>query len=441
MDLKIYNTLSRKKEKFRPQEDKIVKIYVCGPTVYDYDHLGHARVGIFYDIVRRYFLELGFKVIFVQNITDVGHLTETETGEDKIEKKAKAEKKRPEQIAHYFEKEHFKDFKSLNILKPDFSPRASEYIDQIIKFIQKLIAKNYAYRVAGSVYFDVTKFSNYGKLSGRKFDQQRAGARVKIKKEKRHPADFALWQKASAGHLMQWDSPWGKGYPGWHIECSTMISEILGKIIDIHGGAIELIFPHHENEIAQSESGNQKPLVKYWMHLGLVTINGEKMSKSKGNFIYIHDALKKYHPDAIRIAMLSTQYRKPLDWTELVINQAEAIRQKLLAAKSENRPGKSITKNQINIAMVDDFNCPKALQIILDNLNNLTIRDFEYLNKVFGLKMEKIKIPLGIKKLIKNRQEARGKKDFELADNLRQEIEKRGYLVEDFPEGSKIRKI
>ncbi|GAH03789.1 unnamed protein product, partial [marine sediment metagenome] len=280
-------TQSRKKEKFKPQKDKIVKMYVCGPTVYDYDHLGHARVGIFYDIVRRYLTFLGHKVQFVQNITDVGHLTESETGEDKIEKKAKFEKKTPEQIARFYEKEHFKDFAALNILKPTFSPRASKYIPQIIEFIEILIKKGYAYEVSGSVYFDVAKFKDYGKLSGRKSEEQKAGVRIEAEKGKKHPQDFALWKKADQGHIMQWDSLWGKGYPGWHIECSVINNEFFGPTTDIHGGAIELVFPHHENEIAQSESVTDKPFVRYWLHIGLVTVEDEKMSKSVGNIITI----------------------------------------------------------------------------------------------------------------------------------------------------------
>ncbi len=444
MSLKIYNTQSRKKEKFKPQKGKIVKMYVCGPTVYDYDHLGHARVGIFYDIVRRYLHFLGYKVQFSQNITDVGHLTETETGEDKIEKKAIQERKTPKQIARFYEKEHFKDFDALNIKKPTFSLRASDYIPQIIEFIKTLIKKGYAYEVSGSVYFDVAKFPAYGKLSGRKLEEQRAGARIEVEKGKKHPHDFALWKKVDQGHIMQWDSPWGKGYPGWHIECSVLNYKFFGPTTDIHGGAIELVFPHHENEIAQSESMTGKPFVRYWLHIGLVTVSGEKMSKSVGNIITIKKLLKKYDFNVIRLALLSTHYRKPFDCKDEIFEQAKIILDKLKEAAEKASPKYSKDKEvltKIEKALDDDFNTSLALQIWFKNRTGVSQKLFKKLEQIFGFDFKISKtIPEEIKKIVSKREFARKEKKWKTADQLRKEIEKKGYLVEDSQTGPFVRK-
>lgn len=442
MELKVYNTKTHKKEKFTPKKNKNVNMYVCGPTVYDFDHLGHARVGIFYDIVRRFLSNIGYKVTFVQNITDVGHLTDdADTGEDKILQKAKQEKKDPKDIAGFFEKAHFQDMKKLNVLKPDKSPKATDIIPQIINYIKLLISKKIAYENNGSVYFDIKKFTNYGKLSNRDFSQQKAGLRVKVAKDKKNPADFALWIKANPGHLMQWDSPWGKGYPGWHIECSVFNQIYFPKGTDIHGGAVELVFPHHENEMAQSESIGPKPFVKYWIHIGLVLLNSKKMSKSKGNYIFVKDILKEQNSDTIRVAMIMTHYRKPLDWKKSVIEQAETIRQKLLSVKFDsNKNHKSNITNLIRKALCDDFNTPLALKFILDNISKLNKNDIEYIENIFGLKLEKEAISENINKLAKKRELARKNKDFKLSDSIRQVIEKKGYVVEDTKSGSKVRK-
>ncbi len=442
MSLKIYNTLTRKKEKFKPQKGKVVKMYVCGPTVYDYDHLGHARVGVFYDIVRRYLSYLGYTVQFSQNITDVGHLTETETGEDKIEKRAVQERKTPKQIARFYEKEHFKDFAALNILKPDLSPRASDYISQIIEFIKTLAKKGYAYEVGGNVYFDVTKFKDYGKLSGRKLEEQKAGTRIEAEKGKKHPQDFALWKKAGQGHIMQWDSPWGRGYPGWHIECSVINNEFFGPTTDIHGGAIELVFPHHENEIAQSESVTGKPFVRYWLHIGLVTVAGEKMSKSVGNIITIRKLLKKYDFNIIRLALLSTHYRKPFDYKDKTFEQTKIILDKLKGAAKKASPKCLKDKEvlgKIEKALDDDFNTSLALQIWFKNRAEISQKLFRRLEQIFGFDFKISEtVPEEIKKIVLKREFSRKEKNWKTADQLRKEIEKKGYLVEDTKTGSVI---
>jgi cysteinyl-tRNA synthetase len=444
MKIKIYNTLTKIKEFLKPTKDKIVNMYICGPTVYDFDHLGHARVGVFYDVVRRYLIESGYKVKFVQNITDVGHLTETETGDDKIEKKAKSENKTPEEIVKFFTQEHFKDFKSLNILKPDFSPKASEYIPQIIEFIKVLIKKGYAYKVKSGVYFDISKFENYGKLSKRNFEKEKQGTRIESEKDKKNPLDFALWKIAKFNHIQNWKSPWGIGYPGWHIECSVMNNEIFKTTTDIHGGAIELSFPHHENEIAQSESYNNIPFVKYWMHIGLVKVNDEKMSKSKNNFITIKDLLKKYDFNLIRLTLLSTCYRKPFDYSEEKFTQDKIILDKLIEAKekvpNENKNDNKVLK-QIEKAFSDDFNTPLVLQIWFKNRLNISKKLFNKIENIFGLNLNiNSEIPDEIKKLVDRRKKARQEKKWAESDRIRDLINVRGFEIEDTENGIFIRK-
>jgi len=437
--MKIYNTLTRKKEELKPLKDHQLGMYVCGPTVYDYDHLGHARVGIFYDTLRRYLIEQGFSVKYVQNITDVGHLTE-ETGEDKIEKKAKEEETDPKKIAKKFTKAHFEDMASLSVQKPDYSPRASEYISQIIDFIKVLIKKGYAYEAKGNVYFEIEKFKDYGKLSGRDFRLQGV-SRVEPGAGKKKPADFALWIAAPPEHILKYDSPWGKGYPGWHIECSVMNHEFFGAVTDIHGGANELIFPHHENEIAQSQAYSGKKPVRYFVHIGMVTIDGEKMSKSKGNFIRIRDLLKKYDSDTIRIFILKSPYRSPIDYSNQNLIEARKIKKKLLRARQKAKSGKAKLKEEINQILDDDFNTAKALNFFLDNLPRATSEDFEYLKEIFGfcLKSKKIKLTEGQQKLIEDREEARKKEDWRRADELRKTLEKQGIEIEDTRKGPKVK--
>lgn len=441
--LKLFNSLGKKIEIFKPIKPKFVGMYVCGPTVYSNDHLGHARTWIFFDWLRRYFLAQDFKVKFVQNITDVGHLVEdAEEGEDKIEKEAKEKGKSPQDLARFFEKEHFQDLVNLNILKPDFSPRATDHIKEIIDFIQVLIKKNHAYVVGGNVYFDISSFPSYGKLSGRKVDELISGTRIKVDPRKKTPADFALWLKADSGHLQKWPSPWGQGFPGWHIECSVLSTKYLGQPFDIHGSAAELIFPHHENEIAQSESYAGKPLAHYWLHSGMLLINGQKMAKSAGNFITIKDALEEFNADTIKIAFMGTHWRKPFDWVKTASIEAEKTRTRLVRAQSEAQPPTSMQRDfqtKINEALDDDFNLPQVLAIIMSNLSKLSRDDFSYIKKVFGLTLEdKTKLTSEQEKMVAEREKAREKGDYDRADKIRKKLEKEGIVVEDTPVGPRI---
>lgn len=445
-------------------------MYVCGPTVYDYAHLGHAKTYIGYDIIYRYLKYLGYNVTYVQNITDVGHLTDdADQGEDKIEKRAKKEKKKPLEVARFYEKEHFKDMRALNILKPDHSPRASDYIKEIIAFTKKLIRKDYAYEKNGSVYFDVSKSKNYGQLSKRNMEQMLAGARVEIHPDKKNPLDFALWKKAESNHILKWPSPWSLGYPGWHIECSAMNQAFFGDTTDIHGGAVELSFPHHENEIAQSEAATGQQFVRYWPHGGMIMINGEKMSKSKGNFTTVKQLLEKYQPEIIRLFLIQTHYRGQIDFNDKNLQAARnafsGLKEFILSLKKNKTKGNigskvKILANQTKKEFLDnlsnDFNTPKALSKIfklIKQINKLEINKSEAslvynllieLDKILGLRLGKIKrekIPQPIKKLLEDREDARKNKKWKKADELREEITKMGYAVEDTGDKARIIKI
>jgi len=437
--IKLFNTLGHKKEEFRPLKDKTVSMYVCGPTVYGPDHIGHIKTWIFFDWLKRFLIQEGYKVKLIQNITDVGHIVgDAEHGEDKIEKEAKSESKTPEQIARNYEKEHFKALKSLNFLEPDVAPRATDYIKDIIQYIEVLIKKGHAYEKNGNVYFDVSSFSDYGKLSGRKVDELIAGARVEIDKDKKSPADFALWLKAG-NHLQKWPSPWGVGYPGWHIECSVMSGKLLGQPFDIHGSGIEHVFPHHTNEIAQSESYADKPMAQFFLHTGMLSTNGQKMSKSKGNYITVEDTLKKYDPDTIRLFFMAGLWKKPLNWDEKALQEAGILARRLRRAKSEAQDVKTGYKTLIAEALSDDFNTPKALSIIIDDISKLSKSDFLYIEKVFGLKLEdETKLSKEQGKMVQEREKARKNGDFARADEIRKELEKEGIILEDTEGGTRI---
>ncbi|MBU2636401.1 MAG: cysteine--tRNA ligase, partial [Bacteroidetes bacterium] len=383
MPLKIYNTLTRKKEEFKPIHDGRVGIYVCGPTVYGHSHIGHAKSYVSFDVIVRYLRYLGYKVLYVQNITDVGHLTDdADQGEDKIEKQSRLDRVHPMEIAQKYTQSYFEDMDKLGVQRPNISPTATGHIIEQIDIVKTLLEKGYAYEVNGSVYFDVQKFKEYGKLSGRSIEDMVAGIRVDIHDDKRHPADFALWKKAEPGHIMQWESPWGKGYPGWHIECSAMSMKYLGvppdSGIDIHGGGLENQFPHHECEIAQSEAATGKPFVKYWIHNNMVTVNGQKMGKSLGNVINLKDAFKTYHPLVVRFFILQSHYRSTLDFSDDALEGAakglEKLHNTLRNVRSELIKG--VTGGlQIDIdgfksnfleAMDDDFNTPQAIAVLFD---------------------------------------------------------------------------
>lgn len=467
---KIYNTATKSKQLFKPAKGKEVKMYVCGPTVYDYAHLGHAKTGVAYDVLYRFLKYLGYKTTYVQNITDVGHLTDdADQGEDKIEKKAKSEKKKPLDIARFYEKEHFKDMKALNVLKPDRSPRASSFIKEIIQFTQTLIKKDYAYEKNGSVYFEVAKFKNYGKLSRRNKEEMLSGARVEIHPDKKNPLDFALWKKADPNHILKWKSPWSLGYPGWHIECSVMNNVYFGPTTDIHGGAIELSFPHHENEIAQSEAATGKRFVRYWVHGGMIMINGEKMSKSKGNFTTIKTLLEKYDPMAIRLFLIQTHYRSPIDFSDTNLQAANnaynSLKEFVINLKDNKTPGtinkpvKTLIKKTVKEffgALADDLNTPKAMAQIFNlanEANRLKLSGREAFliyglllefDMVLGLNLEKAKrekIPAEIAGLAAAREEARKNQDWKKADSLREQMVAKGFGVEDTPNGTKIVKL
>lgn len=384
MALHVYNTLTRRKEEFVPLHEGFVGIYVCGPTVYSDSHLGHAKSYVSFDLIVRYLRYLGYRVVYVQNVTDVGHLTDdADEGEDKIEKQSRVDRVHPMQIAETFTRSYFEDMDALGVLRPDISPRASGHILEQIEIVEQLIRKGFAYEVNGSVYFDVPKFAGYGKLSGRSFEEMEAGARVEVNPEKRHPADFALWKKAEPGHIMQWPSPWGKGFPGWHVECSAMSMKYLGESFDIHGGGLENQFPHHECEVAQSECATGKPFVKYWLHNNMVTTHGQKMGKSLGNSVSLKDAFKKYDPWVIRFFVLQSHYRSTLDFSDEAVQGAKTGYEKLLntvrnlteeqakgAVSGQGVADAAIDlesyKRRFMTAMDDDFNSPQAIAVLFD---------------------------------------------------------------------------
>jgi cysteinyl-tRNA synthetase len=471
MALKVYNSLTRRKEEFNPEVEGFVRIYVCGPTVYAHSHLGHAKSYVSFDVIVRYLRYLGYKVRYVQNITDVGHLTDNaDEGEDKIIAQARKERLEPMELVEIYMRSYFEDMDRLGNLRPDISPRATGHIPEQIELIETLLAKGYAYEVNGSVYFDVSKFPEYGKLSGRKVEDMMAGARVEVRGEKRHPADFALWKRAEPGHIMRWRSPWGIGYPGWHIECSAMSMKYLGESFDIHGGGIENQFPHHECEIAQSEAATGKRFVKYWLHNNMVTVNGVKMSKSLGNFVTLKDAFRRYHPLVIRFFILSSHYRSPVDYSKEALDGAERglgrlhNTIKLLRYEiSKSQRGKNHClkldeyKRKFIEAMDDDFNTPVAISVLFElakevnqMLNSGETYSSESLREIddfyrelgggvlgiipdrfddrganSGIESELIEI------LLRIRAQARAEKNWKLADWIREELSSLGIILED----------
>lgn len=469
MGLRIFNTLTKKKEIFKPLKNKEVKLFVCGVTEYDYVHLGHARTYSFYDTLVRFLRMEGYKVTYLQNVTDVGHLTD-DTGEDKVEKKAIAENKTPQQIVDFFLKHHLENFDRLNLLRPDLLKKATDHIPEIIQQVETITKKGYAYVTNGSVYFDVSKFKDYGKLSKKISEELIAGARVEMNPEKVDSRDFALWIRAPKAHIQRWDSPWGIGYPGWHIEDTAIALKYFGTQYDIHGGAIELAFPHHEAEIAQAEiTTGKKPYVKYWVHSGILTINNEKMAKSKGNFIRLVDALNNHSPESLRMWIASTHYKKPLDYNEKDIEDAKKKIEKIATAFDRIKESKKRTVASKNLdtkikkeklafikAMEDDVNTPLALSHLLEmtSIVNKHIDAEDYSTKQLK-DAEKIIIELGnlfqiipskkeeklsqeIKKLIDLRERVRKEGNFVLADKIRDQLkEEYGIILEDSPSGVK----
>jgi cysteinyl-tRNA synthetase len=465
--IKIYNTLTKQKEELIPLNPPSVRMYMCGPTVYDYFHIGNARSFIMSDIVRRYLEYKGYNVTFVMNLTDV---------DDKIIKKSIEEKKSAKEVAEFYIQEFFKDIERLKIRRASFYPKATEFMNEMIDMIKKLEQKRIAYNVEGNVFYDVSKFSEYGKLSGKNIDELEAGSRVEINEEKKHPLDFALWKKAKEGEPY-WESPWGKGRPGWHIECSAMSCKLLGESFDIHAGGHDLIFPHHENEIAQSEAANQKPFVKYWIHFGFLNINEEKMSKSLGNFFTAREILKLYSAEAVRLFFAQAHYRGPLNFSEELIKAAEKGVEKIQNTydrikdelKKENLPQ---IENNFDIkqwyekfeqAMDDDFNTASAVATIYDfsrevnkiisdgNFDkNFLINSKEFFDKtaegVFGLlksDFQEAQYSLEdelIEILIKIRNEAKLNKNYALSDKIRDELKEIGIILQDSKTGTTYKK-
>jgi len=458
MVLKIYNTLTRKKEVFKPQKSKHVKIYTCGQTVYDHLHVGAAKTYIAWDLIVRYLKWRGFDVFHVQNFTDVGHLTDdADEGEDKIQKRARLRRLEPMELVENQIRKYWQDMDELNSLRPNISPRATQHIIEMQDMVKVLLDKGYAYEVKGNVYFDTSKFKGYGKLARLKLKDLKAGARVEVDPNKKHARDFALWLKSPESHLMKWSSPWGKGYPGWHIECSVMSLKYLGPTLDIHGGGVDHIPVHHTNEIAQSEAFTGKKFANYWIHNAHITMNGEKMSKSLGNFITVRDAINKWGAMPVRLGLISGHYRSQIDFSEGMMNTAknsfERVKNTISSVDSQRVFGKKSLKAVINTAqaefiksMNDDFNTPKALASIFGlvkeinrsissgskkSLNEAKDKLIELLS-VLGVKIE-VKESSGdvLKVLSKIRAKLRKDKNYKLSDFIRSELSKAGIKLED----------
>ncbi|HHW91205.1 MAG TPA: cysteine--tRNA ligase [Firmicutes bacterium] len=481
MVLRVYNTMTRGKEEFRPREGKKVGIYVCGVTPYNYCHVGNARPYVVWDVFRRYLEYKGYEVFHVQNFTDV---------DDKILARAAQEGKTPGEIAEKYIAEYYADMDALGVKRAHFYPRVTEHIPDIIAMVQGLVEKGYAYEVDGDVYYDVGRFAGYGKLSGRSLEEMRAGARVEVDEKKANPMDFALWKRAKPGEI-SWDSPWGKGRPGWHIECSVMSHKYLGEGFDFHGGGVDLIFPHHENEIAQTEAYTGQPFVRYWLHNGFVNFSGEKMAKSVGNVITIREARQEYSGMAVRLYLLSTHYRSPIDFDleklaaaqkgwERLQNAREGMEQVLgrgddlppqppegeLKERARNlrdRAGEAVTK--FVEAMDDDFNTALAIGILFDltrEINSFLRQPvatpgekaalararevFQTIGGVLGLLPAPEKAAAEglvnelLQLIIDVRQEARSRKDFALADSIRERLGQLGIILEDTPQGIRYRR-
>lgn len=454
MALKIYNSLTKNKEEFIPINKKRVGMYVCGPTVYGPPHVGHARSYINFDTVFRFLKFSGYNVKYVQNITDVGHLTgDSDDGDDKIMKQAKLEQVDPYEISYKYETMYFNAMDKLNILRPSISARASSFMPEMIEFVKGLIEKGYAYKTSkGNVYFNVKKYAKYGQLSNRKLENNLSGERIEVATDKLSPEDFALWKSVPSETLMKWDSPWGVGCPGWHLECSTMSKKFLGNTFDIHGGGIDNIFPHHESEFAQSESLNGVKFVNYFMHNNLITVNGTKMGKSLNNFITLEDLFKDFSPMAIRYFVLQFHYRSPVDFSNSALNLAKEQFEKINScvlnvrkqttnkAEVQDEILKNLRKSFIE-SMEDDFNTPLALSYALKivklangELSGINNKDYlaqlntlfdELFEQVLGLTFEEVKQDDNeklINLISEIRETLRKEKNYELSDKIRDKL-------------------
>ncbi len=482
MSLKIYNTLTRRKEDFVPQQAGKVRFYACGPTVYDYFHIGNARPFVTFDVFRRYLMYRGYQVLYVQNITDV---------DDKIIQKANAERISAAEVAQRYARAYLEDIQKLKILPADVNPRATAHIDEMLALVKKLVEKGYAYVVDGDVYYDVSRFKDYGKLSGKKIDELQAGARIDVDERKRNPLDFALWKAAKPGEPW-WESPWGRGRPGWHIECSAMSMKYLGDTLDIHAGGEDLIFPHHENEIAQSEAATGKPFAHYWLHIGFLQIQGEKMSKSLGNFLTAREVVKRHKPEAVRLFFLQKHYRSPINYSEDILAETESALERFLNMLDKilrvvedltvhRRPEVERLDDQekqvLEAAqghklafienMDDDFNTAGALGHLFDlakmanrilEKEKITPGEKEILRFVYWT-FQEFDIFLGLFEmeeetgvetetfaqmvdlLLQIRSDLRAKKEWELADRIRNQLKEIGIQIEDRKEGTVWKKI
>ncbi len=458
--LKVYNTLTRRKEEFVPLNDRVVTMYSCGPTVYSYAHIGNMRAYLFMDSVRRTLKYNGYKLKGVMNITDVGHLlSDGDDGEDKMEKASREQQKSVYEIAAIYTDAFMKDLAKLNIGKPEIIAKATDHINDMIKYVEALVEKGYGYETSDGIYFDISKFREYGKLSGLDLEGQRAGARVDVNDEKRNPADFALWKKAPKEHIMQWESPWGMGYPGWHIECSAMSRKYLGDTFDIHTGGVDHIPVHHENEIAQSEALVGHKTVDYWMHVEFMQVDGGKMSKSLKNTYTVSELEQKgYSAMAFRYFCLNTHYRKKLNFTFEGMDAAKTAYNRLLAAVHSHKGGKSFDEEAVKKydklfteAINDDINIPLGLGVLWNMLKekpSQAIYDLAMkFDKVLGLALdtesapEKVEAPEEVIKLAELRLKARKDKDWAQSDVLREQISKLGYQIIDKKDGYDIKKI
>lgn len=461
MTIKLYNTLTRQKEDFVPLVEGKVKMYVCGPTVYNFIHIGNARPPIVFDMVRKYLQYRGYDVKYVSNFTDV---------DDKIIRVANELGEEVPVVSQRFINAYFDDVLALGCSKADAHPRVTESMDIILDFIQTLIDKGYAYESDGDVYYRTRRFNGYGKLSHQSIDDLHAGARIEVGEKKEDPLDFVLWKAAKAGEIY-WESPWGKGRPGWHIECSAMAKKYLGDSIDIHAGGQDLAFPHHENEIAQSEAYTGKPFAKYWMHNGYINIDNEKMSKSLGNFVLVNDILKKHDPQVLRFFMLSVHYRNPINYSDDLLGNAAAALDRLKTSyhnlqyrlstatdlvdhKEEWLEKVEELHNQFITEMDDDFNTANGISVLFElskqanyylmeqqthtDVLQAFIREFEELFGVLGLSLQNDELlDEDIEKLIEERIQARKNRDFKRSDEIRDELKARNIILEDTPQGTR----
>ncbi|HSJ55183.1 MAG TPA: cysteine--tRNA ligase [Anaerolineae bacterium] len=481
MALTVYNFLTRRREEFKPIHEGFVGLYVCGPTVYGHSHIGHAKIYVSFDVMVRYLRHLGYRVRYVRNITDVGHLTDdADEGEDKILRRARQERSEPMELVETYMHSFFEDMDALNVLRPDISPRATCHIPEQVGLVQTLLERGHAYESGGSVYFDVSSWPEYGKLSGRKVEEQEEGARVAVNPEKQDPADFAVWKKAEPSHILRWPSPWGWGYPGWHLECSVMATKYLGQPFDIHGGGLENVFPHNESEIAQIEAATEERFCNYWLLNNMVTVDGVKMGKSLGNFVTIKDALSRHDPMTIRFFILSSHYRSPTDFSEEALDAAGRGLERLLGAVGlvrerlrdarEGEPDAAWAakldeyRGRVVEAMDDDFGTPQAIAALFDlgrDVNALlysgepvsrgtleAIDAFyrELGGEVLGIIPDDLARQAGgemvdtlLRLLIDLRQQARQNRNWAEADAIRDRLLEMGVTLEDSAEGTRWR--